>query len=86
MAATHQLADAGFHTGELAVQRRAGVEQDAARLAPMVEPAGLFAMTFVISGTRPRDCCTWSSSSLATPVAVSGWMGAMVGLMCGLPF
>lgn len=32
---------AGFHEGELAVQRRAGVSLDAARLAGMVAPAGL---------------------------------------------
>jgi len=31
----------GFHAGELAVQRRAGVEAEAARLTPMVEPAQL---------------------------------------------
>jgi uncharacterized protein len=34
-------ADAGFHAGELAVQRRAGVQAQAARLARMLEPAGL---------------------------------------------
>jgi len=32
---------AGFHAGELAVQRRAGVAAEAARLAPMLEPAEL---------------------------------------------
>lgn len=41
MAATHQLADAGFHAGELAVQHQAGVRQQAARLSRMLEPAEL---------------------------------------------
>jgi hypothetical protein len=33
--------DVGFHAGELAVQRRAGVTAQASRLAGMLEPAGL---------------------------------------------
>lgn len=33
---SHRAAAVGFHTGELAVQRQAGVQQAAARLAPMV--------------------------------------------------
>jgi predicted pyridoxine 5'-phosphate oxidase superfamily flavin-nucleotide-binding protein len=41
MAETQPAADSGFHAGELAVQRRAGVEAEAARLAPMLEPAEL---------------------------------------------
>src|SRR6185437_229825 len=39
-AAMHQ-ADVGFHPGELAVQRRAGVHTEAERLSPMLEPAEL---------------------------------------------
>src|ERR1700691_5947275 len=34
-------ADCGSHAGELAVQRRAGVQAEAARLAPMLAPAEL---------------------------------------------
>jgi hypothetical protein len=34
-------ADAGFHAGELAVQRKAGTLDEAARLSPMLEPAEL---------------------------------------------
>jgi hypothetical protein len=34
-------ADVGFHPGELAVQRRAGTRDEAARLAAMLEPAEL---------------------------------------------
>jgi uncharacterized protein len=41
MPETHRLADVGFHDGELAVQHRAGVEPQAARLARMLEPAEL---------------------------------------------
>ena len=41
MTETHRLADVGFHAGELAVQHRAGVTAQAARLAPMLDPAEL---------------------------------------------
>jgi predicted pyridoxine 5'-phosphate oxidase superfamily flavin-nucleotide-binding protein len=41
MSETHRIADAGFHPGELAVQRRAGVEAEAARLSGMLEPVEL---------------------------------------------
>ena len=37
----HQAADVGFHAGELSVQRRAGVAEDAARLSRMLEPVEL---------------------------------------------
>jgi predicted pyridoxine 5'-phosphate oxidase superfamily flavin-nucleotide-binding protein len=36
-----RLADVGFHVGELAVQHRAGVQAQAARLGPMLEPVEL---------------------------------------------
>jgi uncharacterized protein len=41
MSETHRIADAGFHSGELAVQRRAGVQDEAARLAGMLQPVEL---------------------------------------------
>jgi uncharacterized protein len=41
MSETDWSSAGGFHAGELAVQRRAGVETEAARLAPMLEPAEL---------------------------------------------
>jgi hypothetical protein len=41
MPETHRLADVGFHEGELAVQHRAGVEPQAARLARMLDPVEL---------------------------------------------
>lgn len=40
-AAARQRADVGFHAGELAVQRRAGTAEEAARLSPMLDPAEL---------------------------------------------
>jgi predicted pyridoxine 5'-phosphate oxidase superfamily flavin-nucleotide-binding protein len=41
MSELRQLADAGFHAGELAVQREAGVQAQAARLTAMLEQATL---------------------------------------------
>ena len=41
MPEAHRLADVGFHPGEVTVQHRAGAEAQAARLAPMLEPAEL---------------------------------------------
>lgn len=46
-------AAAGFHSGELAVQRQAGVEAQAARLAPMV--------------ARDRTGRLWASLLLGPP-------------------
>ncbi len=60
---------AGFHSGELAVQRRAGVETQAARLSRMVGPgelrggaaALLEVATFVAITARDRDGRLWIS-------------------------
>jgi uncharacterized protein len=41
MSDARMLADVGFHAGELAVQQKAGVGAQAARLAAMLEPASL---------------------------------------------
>ena len=75
MTGTQQLADVGFHAGELAVQHKAGVEQDAARLSRMLEPAALTGgiagflsdrTFFVISG---RDAAgqLWTSPLVGKP-------------------
>lgn len=64
-----RLADVGFHSGELAVQQRAGTRQDAARLSPMLEPAelrgGIVAFladrTFAVITARDADGRLWSS-------------------------
>jgi uncharacterized protein len=60
---------AGFHAGELAVQRQAGVAAEAARLAPMLEPAelrgGLTAFlasrTFAVLAARDPAGRLWAS-------------------------
>jgi predicted pyridoxine 5'-phosphate oxidase superfamily flavin-nucleotide-binding protein len=41
MPQTNRVPDIGFHAGELAVQRRAGVEAEAARLSALLEPVDL---------------------------------------------
>jgi uncharacterized protein len=59
----------GFHAGELAVQRRAGVEAEAARLAPMLDRAelrgGLAAFladrTFAVLAARDPAGRLWAS-------------------------
>ena len=62
-------ADAGFHAGELAVQRRAGTREEAERLSPMLDPAelrgGIVAFladrTFAVITARDADGRLWSS-------------------------
>ncbi|TFC17966.1 pyridoxamine 5'-phosphate oxidase [Cryobacterium algoritolerans] len=66
---TQQLADVGFHAGELAVQRKAGVEQDAARLSRMLEPVALTGgisrflsdRTFLVISGRDAAGQLWTS-------------------------
>ncbi|HTX95008.1 MAG TPA: pyridoxamine 5'-phosphate oxidase family protein [Mycobacterium sp.] len=65
----------GFHGGELAVQRRAGVEADAARLAPMVARGQIRAgaavfiseATFAAMAARDRTGRLWISPLLGPP-------------------
>jgi predicted pyridoxine 5'-phosphate oxidase superfamily flavin-nucleotide-binding protein len=62
-------ADAGFHPGELAVQQRAGVRQEAARLTRMLEPATLSSgmtaflaeRTFLVITGRDRAGRLWTA-------------------------
>jgi len=62
-------ADVGFHAGEVAVQRRAGTQQEAARLSPMLDPAelrgGIVAFladrTFAVITARDAGGRLWSS-------------------------
>lgn len=66
---TPRLADAGFHPGELAVQRRAGVTREAARLSGMLGPVALTAgmagflsdRTFLVISGRDRSGRLWTS-------------------------
>ncbi|POH62301.1 pyridoxamine 5'-phosphate oxidase [Cryobacterium zongtaii] len=75
MNGTHQLADVGFHAGELAVQRRAGVEQNAARLSCMLDPAALTGgiagflsdRTFLVISGRDRASRLWTSALTGPP-------------------
>jgi uncharacterized protein len=68
-------ADAGFHAGELAVQRRAGVQGEAARLAPMLERARLSAgmagflsgRTFAALTGRDQAGRLWTSALSGPP-------------------
>jgi uncharacterized protein len=65
----------GFHGGELAVQRRAGVEAEAARLAAMVgrgqfgagKAAFLSETTFAAIAARDRTGRLWTSPLLGPP-------------------
>jgi predicted pyridoxine 5'-phosphate oxidase superfamily flavin-nucleotide-binding protein len=73
-------AAAGFHSGELAVQRRAGVEAQAARLRPMMAPgelrggapAFLAHATFAALSARDSDGRLWTSPLVGPP----GFMAA----------
>jgi predicted pyridoxine 5'-phosphate oxidase superfamily flavin-nucleotide-binding protein len=72
--------EVGFHSGELAVQRRAGVEAEAARLRPMMAPGELRggAPAFVANASfaaitgRDRDGRLWTSPLVGPP----GFMAA----------
>jgi uncharacterized protein len=68
-------ADVGFHDGELAVQQRAGVRQEAERLAAMLEPVqlrgGLVAFladrTFGVITARDASGRLWTSPLAGRP-------------------
>lgn len=70
-----RVADAGFHAGELAVQRRAGVRAEAARLAPMLNPvklgggiaAFLADRTFAVITARDAAGRLWTSPLSGPP-------------------
>ena len=70
----------GFHSGELAVQRRAGVEAELARLRPMMAPGELGGgapafvahASFAAITARDRDGRLWTSPLVGPP----GFMAA----------
>lgn len=70
-----QTGSGGFHSGELAVQRRAGVEAQAARLRPMMAPAelrgGAAALlahaSFAAMTARDHDGRLWISPMAGPP-------------------
>lgn len=67
--------ETGFHPGELAVQRRAGVRRDAVRLSAMVDRGELRAgfraflsgATFAALTARDRDGTLWTSPLVGPP-------------------
>jgi uncharacterized protein len=71
----HRPADTGFHAGELAVQQRAGARAEAARLAPMLDPAelsgGIVAFlagrTFAVITARDAAGRLWASPLSGPP-------------------
>ncbi|MEU4769066.1 pyridoxamine 5'-phosphate oxidase family protein [Actinosynnema sp. NPDC023794] len=73
--AAESTSTAGFHEGELAVQRRAGVSTDAARLSGMVAPARLSTgvtrfladRTFAAITARDTDGTLWLSPLTGPP-------------------
>jgi hypothetical protein len=75
MTERHQLADAGFHAGELAIQQRAGVRPEAERLSRMLEAADLSGgiagflaeRTFLVITGRARSGLLWTSPLLGPP-------------------
>ncbi|HEX6449452.1 MAG TPA: pyridoxamine 5'-phosphate oxidase family protein, partial [Trebonia sp.] len=75
MPTTDRPTPTGFHAGELAMQHRAGVEAEAARLTPMVGPAQLrggFAgfladRTFAVLTARDRAGRLWASPLTGLP-------------------
>jgi predicted pyridoxine 5'-phosphate oxidase superfamily flavin-nucleotide-binding protein len=75
MSETSRLADTGFHAGELAVQHRAGVQDQAARLSRMLDPveldggieAFLGDRTFVAITARGQDGLLWIAPLTGPP-------------------
>ncbi|WP_020659777.1 pyridoxamine 5'-phosphate oxidase family protein [Amycolatopsis benzoatilytica] len=86
-------ADAGFHAGELAVQRAAGVEKQAARLSKMAEPAGLspgmagflLERTFLAVTGRAVDGRLWTSPLAGPPGFLEPRSATTLSVRAGLP-
>ena len=86
-------ADAGFHAGELAVQRRAGTRQEAARLSPMLEPAelrgGIVAFladrTFAVITARDAGGRLWTSPLSGPPGFLEAVSPATLAIHATLP-
>lgn len=74
------MAVTGFHEGELATQRLAGVEADAKRLERMLDPGSLSAgaakflalQSFAALTARDRDGVLWTSPLVAPPGFLQG--------------
>jgi uncharacterized protein len=83
----------GFHSGELAVQRRAGVQAQAARLSPMVGrgelrggAAALLAhASFAAITARGRDGHPWISPTAGPPGFLEATASTRLSMHDGLP-
>ncbi len=83
----------GFHSGELAVQRRAGVEAEAARLRPMMAPgelrggapAFLAHASFAAITARDRDGRLWTSPLIGPPGFLAATTSTRLSLRNTLP-
>jgi len=86
-------ADAGFHPGELAVQREAGVEGQAARLSQMTERAGLsrgmagflLDRTFLAVTGRAADGRLWISPLFGPPGFLEPRSATALAVRAGFP-
>lgn len=93
MTERHLLADTGFHTGELAVQQRAGVRRDAGRLIRMLEGATLSggmagflaARTFLVITGRDRSGQLWTSPLLGPPGFLDVRSATELAVHAGIP-
>jgi predicted pyridoxine 5'-phosphate oxidase superfamily flavin-nucleotide-binding protein len=94
MATGQANADAiGFHSGELAVQRRAGVQAEAARLRPMMAPgelrggapAFLAHASFAALTARDRDGRLWTSPLIGPPGFMTATTATRLSLRDVLP-
>lgn len=93
MISTLELADAGFHAGELAVQRKAGVELQAARLSRMLEPGALTGgmagflseRTFLVISARDAGGRLWTSPLIGPPGFLEVMPDAAVAVHAGIP-
>ncbi|MGW7536995.1 pyridoxamine 5'-phosphate oxidase family protein [Amycolatopsis sp. NPDC054798] len=88
-----QRAESGFHPGELAVQREAGVERQAARLSRMAEPAGISAgmagflaeRTFLVVTGRAADGRLWTSPVAGPPGFLETRSAATLAIHAAIP-
>jgi hypothetical protein len=92
-AAGRRSADVGFHAGELSVQRLAGTQQEAARLAAMLEPAELrggivkFLADRTFAVITARDGCgrLWTSPLSGPPGFLEAVGPTTLAVHAGLP-
>jgi predicted pyridoxine 5'-phosphate oxidase superfamily flavin-nucleotide-binding protein len=85
--------DTGFHSGELAVQRQAGVRHEAARLSRMLEPVELSGgikrfladRSFLVVTGRDGDGRLWTSPLFGRPGFLDVWSVTELAVHAGFP-